>query len=107
MAHTNRQAFANHPGAKEAPASALEYRLEKDTNPPLRGRGLVIASFVVERFAFIQRLLWKNAKFGQIKFTPDLKGVAWRIQPDVIPLSSSTTPRGSLEVPPELVQPQP
>ncbi|KAL2171146.1 hypothetical protein VTG60DRAFT_3661 [Thermothelomyces hinnuleus] len=107
MAHANRQAFANHPGAKEAPASALEYRLEKDTNPPLRGRGLVIASFVIERFAFIQRLIWKNAKFGQIKFTPDLKGVAWRIQPDVIPLSSSTTPRGSLEVPPELVQPQP
>lgn len=34
----------------------------------------------VERFAFIQKLLWSNAKFGQLKFTPDLEGVAWRIQ---------------------------
>jgi hypothetical protein len=36
--------FANHPGAKEAPASALEYRIEEDRNPPMRGYPLVIAS---------------------------------------------------------------
>ncbi|KAL2198925.1 amidase signature domain-containing protein [Corynascus similis CBS 632.67] len=28
----------------------------------------------------MQRLLWSNAKFGQAKFTPDLKDVAWRIE---------------------------
>jgi len=36
--------FANHPGAKEAPASALEYRAEEDKNPVVRGLPLVIAS---------------------------------------------------------------
>ncbi|KAL2165537.1 hypothetical protein VTH06DRAFT_839 [Thermothelomyces fergusii] len=107
MTQANRKAFANHPGAKEAPACALKYRLEKDTNPPLRGRSLVVISFLVERFASLQRLLWNNAKLGQIKYTPGLDGVAWRIQPDVIPLATSTTPRGLLEIPPELVQPQP
>lgn len=38
--------FANHPGAKEAPASTLEYRREEDKNPALRGLPLVIASAV-------------------------------------------------------------
>ena len=36
--------FANHPGAKEAPTSALEYRIEEDHNPAMRGYPLVIAS---------------------------------------------------------------
>lgn len=43
MAPTTRR-FANHPGAKEAPASALEYHVVKDENPVLRGLPLVIVS---------------------------------------------------------------
>jgi hypothetical protein len=38
--------FANHPGAKEAPACALEFRPEQDNNPALRGLPLAIASTV-------------------------------------------------------------
>jgi len=36
--------FVNHPGAKEAPAHALKYEPEVDTNPVLRGWPLVVAS---------------------------------------------------------------
>ncbi|KAK4041573.1 amidase signature domain-containing protein [Parachaetomium inaequale] len=101
--------FANHPGAKEAPASALEYRLEKDQNPPpLRGLPLAIASVITQRLGFVQKLLWTNAKFGQAKYTPGLEGVAWRIQPDVIPLANGDSPpAGMLALGPELHQPQP
>lgn len=38
--------FANHPGAKEAPASALDYRQSEDKNPVLRGLPLAIAAVV-------------------------------------------------------------
>ncbi len=38
--------FANHPGAKEAPACALEYRQDEDKNPSLRGLPLVAASLL-------------------------------------------------------------
>ncbi|KAK3299953.1 amidase signature domain-containing protein [Chaetomium fimeti] len=99
--------FANHPGAKEAPSSALEYRLEEDRNPPMRGYPLVIASAIIERLPFLQKILWNNAKFGQAKYIPDLDGVPWRIQPDVIPLADGTSPGKMLELEPELRQPQP
>jgi hypothetical protein len=36
--------FANYPGAKEAPAEALDYKLEMGQNPVLRGWPVVIAS---------------------------------------------------------------
>lgn len=36
--------FVNHPGAKEAPAHALQYEPAVDTNPVLRGWPLVVAS---------------------------------------------------------------
>ncbi|KAH6853337.1 amidase signature domain-containing protein [Chaetomium sp. MPI-CAGE-AT-0009] len=99
--------FANHPGAKEAPSSALEYRLEEDRNPPMRGYPLVIASAIIERLPFLQRILWNNAKFGQAKYIPDLDGVPWRIQPDVIPLADASSPGEMLEIGPELRQVQP
>jgi hypothetical protein len=41
MAPTRR--FANHPGAKEAPAEALSYEHEMGQNPVLRGLSMVVA----------------------------------------------------------------
>ncbi|KAG7293422.1 hypothetical protein NEMBOFW57_003472 [Staphylotrichum longicolle] len=100
--------FANHPGAKEAPAVALEYRREEDKNPSLRGLPLVIASAVVSRLPFIQKHLWENAKFGQPKDAPGLEGVPWRIHPNVIPLADSSSPAGGiLELGADLQTPQP
>ncbi|KAJ4290752.1 hypothetical protein N0V88_006501 [Collariella sp. IMI 366227] len=90
MAPTKR--FANHPGAKEAPASALVYRIQEDKNPCIRGLPLVAASLIIGSASFLQKLLWKNAKFGEPKDTPGLEGVHWRIQPNVIPLADSTSP---------------
>ncbi|KAK3309516.1 amidase signature domain-containing protein [Chaetomium strumarium] len=99
------QRFANHPGAKEAPASALEYHHDRDENPVLRGLPLAVASTLVERSGWVQKLIWKNAKFGQA--TPGLEGVAWRILPNVISLGDGVSPAGMLELGPELHQPQP
>ncbi|KAK4241825.1 amidase signature domain-containing protein [Achaetomium macrosporum] len=99
------QRFANHPGAKEAPASALEYHRDKDENPVLRGLPLVIASTLVESAEWARKLIWKNAKFGQP--ASGLEGVPWRIQPNVIPLGDGVSPSGMLGLGPELQQPQP
>ncbi|KAK4144780.1 amidase signature domain-containing protein [Dichotomopilus funicola] len=106
----SKQRFANHPGAKEAPASSLEYHVEEDQNPALRGRPLALASIIIERLPLVQKLLWNNAKFGQAQYIPDLDGVPWRIQPDVIPLADSpfsSSTSNMLPIGPELSQPQP
>lgn len=34
--------FANYPGAAEAPAEALAYKLEMGQNPPLRGWSMAV-----------------------------------------------------------------
>ncbi|KAK4178121.1 amidase signature domain-containing protein [Triangularia setosa] len=82
--------FANHPGAKEAPAAALEYHHEEDSNPPLRGWPLVIASTLLSNSSALQKWLWNNAKFGQPKYAPGLdSSVPWRIKPDVVPLGET------------------
>ncbi|GAB1310019.1 N-acylethanolamine amidohydrolase [Madurella fahalii] len=99
--------FANHPGAKEAPASALEYRFEEDKNPELRGIPLVIASLLVENLQWLRKLLWANAGFGRIESTPGLENVNWRIQPNVIALSDTNSPTSMLELHPSLQLPQP
>ncbi|KAK4129660.1 amidase signature enzyme [Parathielavia appendiculata] len=101
--------FANYPGARQAPASALEYQLEQDKNPALRGLPIAIASVIVQHAEWLQKLLWRNAKFGQAKFIPDLEGVAFRLTPNVIPLEdpSSPTAVGMLELTPDLQTPQP
>jgi len=41
---TQARRFANHPGAKEAPEWTLEYRLDVDKNPTMKGLPLVLAS---------------------------------------------------------------
>ncbi|KAK4136831.1 amidase signature enzyme [Trichocladium antarcticum] len=102
------QRFANHPGAKEAPAAALEFHPEEDKNPALRGLPLVAASILVGSATWIQKLLWENAKFGQPKLTPGLNGTQWRVQPDVIPLGDGTVATASmLELEPALQTPPP
>ncbi|KAK4680779.1 hypothetical protein QC764_101810 [Podospora pseudoanserina] len=89
--------FANYPGAKEAPAAALEYHHEEDHNPPLRGWPLVIASTLLSNSSVLQKWLWNNAKFGQPKHAPGLdSSVPWRVKPDVAPLGE-TGPMLSLE----------
>ncbi|KAL2017386.1 hypothetical protein VTK56DRAFT_2229 [Thermocarpiscus australiensis] len=107
MASSARR-FAHHPWAKEAPAATLEYRLEEDKNPPLRGLPLLIASSIARNSGWIPKLIWENAKFGQPKYAPGLKGVDWRVQPNVIPLGDGSSRVGSmLELGPDLQRPQP
>ncbi|KAK4231231.1 amidase signature domain-containing protein [Podospora fimiseda] len=82
--------FINHPGAKEAPAVALEYRPEPDNNPRLRGLPLVAASYVVANLETAQKYIWSNAKFGQPRHAPGLnENINWRIQPNVIPVGEA------------------
>ncbi|KAL2136511.1 hypothetical protein VTI74DRAFT_3336 [Chaetomium olivicolor] len=99
--------FANYPGAKEAPASALVYQTDEDKNPSLRGLPLVAASFVIGSATWLQKLLWKNAKFDQPKHSAGLDGVPWRTHPNVIPLGDGTSPATMLELTPKLQSPQP
>ncbi|KAK3341477.1 amidase signature domain-containing protein [Lasiosphaeria hispida] len=102
--------FANHPGIKEASAYALTYAPEEDKNPPLRGLPLVIASTIIGNAQWLQKLLWSNAKFGQPRLTPGLDSELWRMQPNVIPLPSTTTTTTTepmLPLTPDLQLPQP
>ncbi|KAK3335329.1 amidase signature domain-containing protein [Cercophora scortea] len=112
MATTHRR-FANHPGAKEAPASALEYTPEEDKNPPMRGLVLVLASSLVANSSYIQKFFWENAKFGHPKLIPGLSAFHTRLHPNVIPLSPSggsdvsATKPAILDFGPALTTPQP
>ncbi|KAK4100716.1 amidase signature enzyme [Parathielavia hyrcaniae] len=102
--------FANHPGAREAPASALEYQLEQDKNPALRGLPIAIVSVIVQHAEWLQKLLWKNARFDQARAIPDLGGVPSRLTPNVIPLADPNSPTdaaGILELALNLQTPQP
>ncbi|KAK4170104.1 glutamyl-tRNA amidotransferase subunit A [Cladorrhinum sp. PSN259] len=79
--------FVNHPGAKEAPAVALEYHPEEDHNPCLRGLPLVAGSFIVGNLQFAQKYIWSNAKFGEPRHAAGLdQDVPWRLLPNVIPV---------------------
>ncbi|KAK3393812.1 amidase signature domain-containing protein [Podospora didyma] len=101
--------FANYPGAKEAPAAALEYKPEEDKNPALRGLALVVVATAIANSTWLQKWLWSNAKLGQPKLTPGLAGVVRRMHPNVIPLADGTVQTSSsmLELGAELRTPQP
>ncbi|EAA34586.1 hypothetical protein GE21DRAFT_1795 [Neurospora crassa] len=107
MASTKK--FLNHPGAKEAPAHALEFQPEADHNPPMRGLPLVAASMLISNSQWLQRFMWSNAKFGQAKYMLELNGEQWRAQPNVIPISSSSSisTQPILPLDPSLTTPQP
>ncbi|KAK4191879.1 amidase signature domain-containing protein [Podospora australis] len=106
MSQPPQKRFANHPGAKEAPPSTLEYHPQQDNNPALRGLPLMLGSILVSNLPIAQKYLWSNAKFAQPKLAPGLAGVPWRIQPNVIPLDDSSS-RGILPLDePQLVIPQ-
>ncbi|KAK1835473.1 glutamyl-tRNA amidotransferase subunit A [Podospora conica] len=99
--------FVNHPGAKEAPADALKYEPKVDANPVLRGLPLVVASALITRSAWVRKLMWTNAKFGQARLEPGLENELWRLQPDVLPLADGPESQRMLELDDELCRPQP
>ncbi|KAL1838667.1 hypothetical protein VTJ49DRAFT_2419 [Mycothermus thermophilus] len=106
MASKNKR-FVNHPGCRKAPKEALEYRHEEDKNPPLNGWPLVIASAIVPRIPGLYKLLWNNAKFGQVRSAPGLQGVAPRFQPNVIPLAEHPGSVSMIPFGPEFYSQQP
>ncbi|KAJ9150301.1 N-acylethanolamine amidohydrolase [Pleurostoma richardsiae] len=79
------QHFANYPAAMEA--RDVEYRVEEDKNPALRGLPMVIASAIVSRSVMLQKYLYGNAGFGKLKDIPGICKESWRLQPTVIPLA--------------------
>ncbi|KAL2270826.1 hypothetical protein VTJ83DRAFT_197 [Remersonia thermophila] len=106
MASKNKR-FANHPGCKQAPEKALEYRRDEDKNPPLNGLPLAIASAIVPYIPGLFKLLWHNAKFGQVRHAPGLQGVTPRYEPNVIPLAEGPGPASPPPIGPDLCAPQP
>jgi hypothetical protein len=54
--------FANHPGAKQAPAEALHFAPDEDKNPVMRGLPLVLASALYVFFNFV------TTYFGDLAF---------------------------------------
>ncbi|KAF6829050.1 glutamyl-tRNA amidotransferase subunit a [Colletotrichum plurivorum] len=83
--------YANYPGAREAPAQAHAETEKEDSNPVLRGWPLVAGATLLANSWVLQRLFWRNAKFGSIRDLPGLPEYRYRFQPDVLVLSETGT----------------
>ncbi|CAH0029620.1 unnamed protein product [Clonostachys rhizophaga] len=75
------KAFANYPTPVEGPKAKFESYAEQ--NPELRGIPLYIGANVIASVNLIQKYLWKNAGFGQLKDMPELD------DPTVVPLGEN------------------
>ncbi|KAK2732704.1 hypothetical protein FQN57_002494 [Myotisia sp. PD_48] len=81
----NGKAFLNYPDPKRGQVISHQ---NKKKNPVLTGIVLIIATLLFKWFAFIRRMIWKNAGFGTLRpIRQYLEDYEPRFDPTVIPTS--------------------
>ncbi|KAI6760583.1 hypothetical protein HG530_009443 [Fusarium avenaceum] len=72
------------------PAPHVPYAIERNPNPVLRGRILVVAAFIMEWVRFVREIAWSNAGFASLrKIRTYLEHYEPRYDPTVVPLALS------------------
>ncbi|KAL2432616.1 Fatty acid amide hydrolase [Exophiala dermatitidis] len=70
----------------------VPYHNDAGSNPVLRGFALAAVSRIIASSSYIQNVLWKLNKFDKLKETPGLEDYEMRLDPTVIPISSTAVP---------------
>ncbi|KAF2020918.1 amidase signature enzyme [Aaosphaeria arxii CBS 175.79] len=79
------QTMLRYPDPVRAPA--VPYNEQRRHNPRLSGWFLVIFAIVIERVAFIRKLVWNNAGFGSLTIIREhIDEIEARFDPTVIPI---------------------
>ncbi|KAH6681341.1 amidase signature domain-containing protein [Halenospora varia] len=81
-----RQRFFGYPRAVEGPN--IPYRKSDDKNPVFSGFLLVVGAWLVSKLEFVQKILWSNAGFDEMRKL-DFGDYTERWDPTVIPAAPS------------------
>ncbi|KAM0286141.1 hypothetical protein ACHAO9_008353 [Fusarium lateritium] len=85
--------YANHISdyiQTEKDLPRVPYAIERNPNPVIRGRLLVIAAFIMEWVRFVREIAWSNAGFASLrKIRTYLEDYQPRYDPTIVPLALS------------------